>query len=211
MKKSIILGLSAGILLTPISGVLNTEYATVLAHSHDFADEDVKDRTLDDWTGEWQSAYPHVVSGDLDEAFAHKAEHDDSKTAEEYKEYYEKGYETDVDEMVIDGENNSVTFITDEEEVTGIYDYEGYEILTYDSGSRGVRYLFTATEESDEGAPQYIQFSDHLYEPTENIEHFHLYWGDTSHEEILEELENWPTYYPAEWSAQEIGDAIAGH
>lgn len=56
-----------------------------------FEDDEVKDRPLSDWEGDWQSAYPLVLDGSLDEAWEHKSE-DGSMTAEEYKDYYTKGY-----------------------------------------------------------------------------------------------------------------------
>ena len=48
------------------------------AHGHHgkevstFDDHDVKDRNLSDWAGEWQSPYPFVLDGSLDEAWEKK-------------------------------------------------------------------------------------------------------------------------------------------
>lgn len=72
-------------------------------YSH-FADSDVQDRSLTDWSGEWQSVYPYLESGELDTVMERKAENG-GKTAQEYKEYYETGYKTEVEKIVIDGEN----------------------------------------------------------------------------------------------------------
>ncbi len=81
------------------------------SHAHDeeteqiyegyFEDSQVKDRSLSDWEGDWQSVYPYLHYGTLDEVFSYKAEHKGDMTAEEYKEYYNKGYQTDVDRIVI--------------------------------------------------------------------------------------------------------------
>ena len=71
-------------------------------HNHGyahFADSDVQDRDLTDWSGNWQSVYPYLENGDLDEVMEKKAESGD-KTAEEYKEYYENGYKTDVSQAI---------------------------------------------------------------------------------------------------------------
>lgn len=38
---------------------------------------------MSDWEGDWQSVYPYLLSGDLDEVFAHKAENGDM-TKEKY-------------------------------------------------------------------------------------------------------------------------------
>ena len=181
-------------------------------HSHDsdiyagyFDDEQVKDRPLSDWEGDWQSVYPYLEDGTLDEVFAYKASEGD-KTAEEYKAYYETGYQTDVNRIVIDGEN--VTFHEDGEQRTGEYQYDGYEILTYEAGNRGVRFIFELEEASDD-LPQYIQFSDHSIYPTD-ASHFHLYWGD-DREALLEEVTNWPTYYPSALDGDEIVDEMLAH
>ena len=71
-----------------------------------------------------------------------------------------------------------VTFFKNGEENTGKYTYDGYEILIYDAGNRGVRYIFKLAEKA-EGLPQYIQFSDHGIYPNE-ADHYHLYWGERS-------------------------------
>lgn len=86
----------------------------------------MKDRSLSDWGGDWQSVYPYLQDGTLDEVFAHKAEHKDGMTAEGYKEYYNKGYQTDVDRILI--KEDTVSFFKKGEEYTGEYLYCGFEI-----------------------------------------------------------------------------------
>ncbi|WP_173917691.1 metal ABC transporter solute-binding protein, Zn/Mn family [Halobacillus sp. Marseille-Q1614] len=185
------------------------------SHAHDeeekiyegyFEDSQVEDRKLSDWEGDWQSVYPYHQGGTLDEVYTHKAEHEGNKTAEEYKEYYEAGYQTDVDRIVIDRE--TVTFYKDEEERSGEYVSDGYEILTYDAGNRGVRYIFKLKEEA-EGLPKYIQFSDHSIYPTK-ADHYHLYWGD-DREALLDEVSHWPTYYPLDMSGHDIAHEMMAH
>ena len=180
-------------------------------HDHDiysgyFEDEQIEDRSLSDWEGDWQSVYPYLQDGTLDEVFADKAEHGD-KTAEEYKAYYEIGYETDVDRIVIDGSN--VTFFADGEEMSGDYQYDGYEILNYEAGNRGVRFIYELEGEGADDLPQYIQFSDHGIYPTD-ADHYHLYWGD-DREALLEEVTNWPTYYASELSGEDIVEEMLAH
>ncbi|UOQ49340.1 metal-binding protein ZinT [Gracilibacillus caseinilyticus] len=171
-----------------------------------FEDSQVDDRPLSDWEGDWQSVYPYLEDGTLDEVFAHKAEHEGDKTAEEYKQYYKTGYQTDVDRIVIQG--NNVTFYRDSEELTGEYVYDDYEILNYEAGNRGVRYVFKLKDEAD-GLPSYIQFSDHSIYPTE-AGHYHLYMGD-DREALLDELSNWPTYYPSEMDGHDIAHEMMAH
>ena len=54
---------------------------------------DVKDPELSDYTGEWQSVYPLLKDGILDEVFDYKAKLNKDMTAAEYKDYYTTGYE----------------------------------------------------------------------------------------------------------------------
>jgi zinc transport system substrate-binding protein len=170
-----------------------------------FEDGQVEERELSDWEGDWQSVYRYLLNGELDDVFEHKAEEGDM-TAEEYKEYYTIGYETDVDRITI--EDNVVIFFTKDQQVSGEYSNDGYEILDYEAGNRGVRYSFKLVDGS-EGMPQYIQFSDHNVFPTES-HHFHLYWGD-SREDLLEEVINWPTYYPSNLDADGLVRDMLSH
>ena len=68
-----------------VEGMQETE------HDHDhskevstFEDDQVQDRALSDWAGDWQSAYPFALDGTLDEAFTAMAE-SGKMTADEYK------------------------------------------------------------------------------------------------------------------------------
>lgn len=185
------------------------------AHSHShgddqiykghFKDSQIKERVLSDWAGDWQSVYPHLQDGTLDPVMAHKAESGD-QTADEYKAYYEIGYKTDVERITIDGD--TVTFFKDGQPLKARYASDGYEILTYKKGNRGVRFIFKKTE-GDAAAPQYIQFSDHRIAP-EAADHYHLYWGN-DRAALLEEVTNWPTYYPSSLSAKEIVSEMMAH
>lgn len=168
-----------------------------------FEDEQVKDRELSDWNGEWQSVLPYLEDGTLDPVMEKKAAAEGATmTAEEYKEYYTVGYATDVTNINI--KDDKMTFIkADGSQATGTYKYEGYKILQYKKGNRGVRFLFTKVD-GDEAAPKSIQFSDHNIAPTPGLSHYHIYMSDVEHDVLLEEMENWPTYYPTEWNSGEI-------
>ena len=176
-------------------------------YSH-FDDSDVQDRTLSDWDGVWQSVYPYLQNGVLDEVMEKKAENG-NKTAEEYKSYYENGYKTSVSQITINAENNTICFVKDGTESKATYEYKGYKIYDYESGSRGVRYFFEATG-GDADAPKYVQFSDHGIAPGE-AEHFHIYTGNDGFEALSEEMDNWPTYYPADMSGTEIAEEMSEH
>jgi zinc transport system substrate-binding protein len=174
-------------------------------HDGYFRDEQVQPRPLSDWAGEWQSVYPYLVDGTLDAVLAQKAEKGD-KTMEEYRTYYDGGYRTETNRIVIDG--NRVAFVAGEDSVEGEYVSDGFEILTYEKGNRGVRYVFEKVD-GDDKAPAFIQFSDHLIAP-ERSWHYHLYWGN-DREALLEEVSHWPTYYPSALTGEEIAKEMLAH
>lgn len=172
-----------------------------------FEDADVQDRTLSDWEGEWQSVYPYLLDGVFDQVFDYKAKMTGKMTAEEYKEYYTIGYETDVQQINIT--EDTMTFIFDDgTEKKATYRYAGKEILQYEAGNRGVRYLFE-TDDAD-AAFKYVQFSDHGIAPAKS-DHFHIYFGNDSQAVLLEEVTKWPTYYPVGLSGLEIAQEMLAH
>lgn len=201
----------------PMAGTAQAASEKAHSHSHDqsdkakdvykgyFEDGQVKARPLSDWEGEWQSVYPYLKDGTLDPVMAHKAEHGD-KTAEEYRAYYDTGYRTDVDRIVIEGD--MVTFHRPGKSVSARYAQDGQEILTYEKGNRGVRFIFRKSG-GDEAAPGFIQFSDHKIAP-EKADHYHLYWGD-DRAALLKEVTNWPTYYPASLDGKQIAEEMTHH
>ncbi|MGX4685294.1 metal ABC transporter solute-binding protein, Zn/Mn family [Vagococcus sp. JNUCC 83] len=173
-----------------------------------FEDSQIEDRPLSNWKGEWQSVYPLLKDGTLDQVFEYKAKAKKDKSAEEYKKYYETGYKTNIKE--IDITDSSMTFIDDDgKKMSSDYKYVGREILTYEKGNRGVRYCFEAVDPS-QGAFKYVQFSDHEITDTKSG-HFHLYFGNDSQESLYKELENWPTYYPKELSGKEVAQEMIAH
>ncbi|HDX4048093.1 TPA: metal-binding protein ZinT [Enterobacter soli] len=172
-----------------------------------FADKDVKDRKLSDWDGVWQSVYPFLLDGSLDPVFKQKAAKDKSKSFDQVKAYYRTGYATDVDSIGI--ENNVMEFHKGREVSSCHYDYSGYKILTYASGKKGVRYLFECKDASS-SAPKFVQFSDHIIGP-KSSSHFHIFMGNTSHEALLKEMDNWPTYYPNEMYKDQVVDEMLHH
>lgn len=177
------------------------------AHEGVFEDKDVKDRSLNDWHGVWQSVNPYLLNGDLDVVLQHKAESKGDKTADEYRQYYSKGYNSNI--LMIRIMNTTMEFYSPDKVTSCDYDYSGYKILTYKSGKKGVRYLFTC-DDNNSKAPKVIQFSDHIIEPTQS-EHFHIYMGNDSHETLLREMDNWPTFYPAFMSKTDIIHEMLGH
>lgn len=175
-----------------------------------FKDSAVKDRKLSDWSGNWQSVYPFLQDGTLDQVMDYKAKKSKGQmSAQEYKDYYTIGYKTDVNKIKINGKKNTITFDRDGQKKTFTYKYSGKKILNYKKGNRGVRFLFEA-KEKDAGEFKYIQFSDHAIAPGK-AEHFHIYWGGESHDKLLEEMDHWPTYYGSDLTGRQIAQEINAH
>ncbi|WP_417278386.1 ZinT family metal-binding protein [Celeribacter sp.] len=192
------------------------DHAEEHAHDHDhdhdnpiyegyFEDSQIAPRPLSDWAGDWQSVYPLLNDGKLDAVMEHKAEHGD-KSAAAYTAYYATGYATDVDRIEITGD--TVTFHQPDGAISGVYEDDGYEVLTYARGNRGVRFVFEKVS-GDDAAPQFIQFSDHRIFPSK-ADHYHLYWGN-DRAAVLEELTNWPTYFPVDLTADQIAADMMAH
>ncbi|WP_390920919.1 ZinT family metal-binding protein [Neorhizobium turbinariae] len=183
------------------------------AHSHGdpqvyagyFEDSQIKDRPLSDYAGDWQSVYPYLQDGTLEPVWEHKAEKG-TASVEDIRAEYEVGYKTDVERITIEGD--VVTFYKNGEPMKGSYAYDGRETLTYKKGNRGVRFIFKKTD-GDAEAPQFIQFSDHKIAP-EKADHYHLYWGD-DRAALLDEVTNWPTYYPSSLTPQQIVSEMKAH
>jgi zinc transport system substrate-binding protein len=181
-------------------------------HSHGdeaFTIEDVKDRALTDWAGDWQSVYPHLLDGTLDPVWEHRAE-DGEKTAREYFEEGKAHYVTDVDRIVITAD--SMSFYRNGVPATAKYAYKGTGVIAEDDGSLWVRYKFEALGNPPKGAARYIMFSDHLHAPAKT-EHFHVYASNESFDVLMADTNpvNYPTYYAAALTKNEIVAEMIGH
>ena len=183
-------------------------------HDHDhskevstFEDDEVQDRSLSDWAGDWQSAYPFVLDGTLDDAFAAMAEKGEM-TAEEYKTYYQNGYKTDITNIDIEGDHIEFTY-DDGRKVGSDYKYVGYYIQNWSTGTKAAMYRFEA-EDKDSGAPVYIEFNDHMIEPAA-AEHFHIRMSNESFDAIVDPENSWPTFFPADMTGEEICEHMEGH
>lgn len=171
-----------------------------------FADSAVKKRKLSDYTGKWQSVYPLLQAGELDQVFDYKAKLNQDMTATEYKKYYDTGYKTDVEK--IDITDNTIDFVVDGKHHKYEYVAKGYKILNYEKGNRGVRFLFEA--KGDAGRFKYVQFSDHNIAPEKAV-HYHIFFGGKSQASLFEEMHNWPTYYPDNLTSHAIAQEMMAH
>ena len=172
-----------------------------------FKDDEVEDRSLSDWNGEWQSAYPFALDGTLDKAFDSMAK-DGEMSVDEYKTYYLNGYKTDIASIEIKGDHIDFTY-SDGTKVGSDYKYVGYYIQNWSTGTKAAMYRFEA-ENMDTDAPKYIEFNDHTIEPA-NAEHFHIRMSNESFDAIVDPENSWPTFFPMDMDGEEICEHLEGH
>ena len=191
-----------------VEGMQETEHA----HDHSkevstFEDHEVQDRSLSDWEGSWQSAYPFALDGTLDDAFAVMAE-EGEMTADEYKTYYQKGYKTDITNIDIAGDHITFTYENGKKAGTD-YKYIGYYIQNWSTGTKAAMYRFEAVDRTS-GAPIYIEFNDHMIESAA-AEHFHIRMSNESFDAIVDPENSWPTFFPADMTGEELCEHMEGH
>ena len=191
-----------------VEGMQETEHA----HDHSkevstFEDHEVQDRSLSDWEGSWQSAYPFALDGTLDDAFAAMAE-EGEMTADEYKTYYQNGYKTDITNIGIEGDHIAFTY-EDGKKVGSDYKYIGYYIQNWSTGTKAAMYRFEAVDRTS-GAPIYIEFNDHMIESAAP-EHFHIRMSNESFDAIVDPEKSWPTFFPADMTGEDLCEHMEGH
>lgn len=191
-----------------VEGMQETEHA----HDHSkevstFEDHEVQDRSLSDWAGSWQSAYPFALDGTLDDAFAAMAE-EGEMTADEYKTYYQNGYKTGITNIDIAGDHIAFTY-EDGKKVGSDYKYIGYYIQNWSTGTKAAMYRFEAVDRTS-GAPIYIEFNDHMIESAAP-EHFHIRMSNESFDAIVDPEKSWPTFFPADMTGEDLCEHMEGH
>ena len=191
-----------------VEGMQETEHA----HDHSkevstFEDHEVQDRSLSDWAGSWQSAYPFALDGTLDDAFAAMAE-EGEMTADKYKTYYQNGYKTDITNIDIAGDHIAFTY-EDGKKVGSDYKYIGYYIQNWSTGTKAAMYRFEAVDRTS-GAPICIEFNDHMIESAAP-EHFHIRMSNESFDAIVDPEKSWPTFFPADMTGEDLCEHMEGH
>ena len=191
-----------------VEGMQETEHA----HDHSkevstFEDHEVQGRSLSDWAGSWQSAYPFALDGTLDDAFAAMAE-EGEMTADEYKTYYQNGYKTDITNIDIAGDRVAFTY-EDGKKVGSDYKYIGYYIQNWSTGTKAAMYRFEAVDRTS-GVPVYIEFNDHMIESVAP-EHFHIRMSNESFDAIVDPEKSWPTFFPADMTGEDLCEHMEGH
>jgi len=184
-------------------------------HSHgdeEFNPDDVKDRPMSDFNGNWISGIPLINDGSLDEYIHHSAEESGVSEAAQ-KSALLTHWASDYDNITI--ENNTLTIGGNSAD----YEYKGYRIVESDHGA-SVWYNYQIANPIDT-MPAFITFSDHSYgagehhdehhDEHEEIGHFHFKYGGESFDALIDD-EEWATFYfDAAYSNSEIGIFMAGH
>lgn len=193
-----------------IEGMQETEHDHDHDHSHDheIEEEDIEDRSLMEFSGDWKSLYPLLLNGNLDKFLEHKAQEDgdDTTSKETYLERYKSSWACDVDYISIEGDTITFTY-SDGTSHKATYAYAGYNIIRDEDGEiSNIRYQFKT---EDESVAKYIQFNDHGYKPGE-VEHFHIYFGNEDFDALTNSKTN-PFFVPSNYTTEEILEDLMGH
>ncbi len=177
-------------------------------HEHEEIEEaDIKNRDLSEFNGEWKSLLPLLKNGDLNEYVEHEAEEDNSSIEDALAEITEN-WACEAEEISVNGNSITFTYAGGKTE-SADYEYAGFAAKRDEDGDiTGVRYQF---ETDSQNAPKYVQFNDHGYEPAEEVEHFHIYFGNDSFDALLNSKPN-PFFVKKDLSASEIiAELTEGH
>ncbi len=177
-------------------------------HEHEHAEieeSDIKDRTLGEFAGEWKSLYPMLNAGDLEEYVEHHAEEHGEEPREVKEELLAK-WKCEADKISVDGDKITFTYADGKTE-TASYKYAGFKAVKDEDGDiTGVRYQFE-TDSAD--APKYVQFNDHGFEPSEEVAHFHIYYGNESFD-ALDDFGANPYFVHDGLNADEVLEMLMG-
>ena len=179
-------------------------------HEHEHAEieeSDIKDRELSDFAGSWQSLYPLLEAGELEEYVKDHAE-EHGEPVDEVREELAKKWGCDLTEVTVDGSKIEFTY-ADGTKKSGEYTYAGYTPVLADDGDiHAVRYQYQMVSGD---SPKYVVFNDHGYEPSK-AEHFHIYYGDGADiETALASFTYNPFFIPACLNGEEALDILNGH
>ncbi len=175
-------------------------------HEHEEIEEDdVKDRSLSEFSGEWKSLLPMLEAGELDPYVEHHAEEHGEPQSEVHEELAEK-WACDAEKVGIDGDIVTFTYANGDT-VSAKYAYAGRALIKADDGDiTGVRYQF---ETDSANAPKYLQLNDHGHEPAEEVEHFHIYFGSDGFDALLSADAD-PFFVPSTLDAEGVLEELMG-
>lgn len=180
-------------------------------HEHEeIHEDDITERPLSDFEGDFQSVLPYFEDGSLDSYIDEQAK-ENEKTFDETKQEFIQKRQTDYKNISI--HENTVTFQTDSDKIVATYSPLSYKVVKDDDGDiTSVWYAYTLDAKS-ENAPKNLIFNDHHIndEHEEEVPHFHIRYGNDSVDELVENNDWTPTYYAASASADDILHALTEH
>ncbi len=179
-------------------------------HHHDaaFTLEDIQNRTLEDFGGEWVSLWPMLEAGQLDAFLRHKAGEagDPAVTVDSVREKYTAVWACDAVGITVEGDTISFDYGDGQPPRVSEYACAGYSAKVRDDGEITVRYQFEAV--SGDG-PRYVQFNDHGHEPGP-AEHFHIYFGDGGFDALADSSTH-PFFVPASLTTEQVLESLTEH
>lgn len=176
------------------------------SHSSEIDEHDIKDRSLAEFNGTWQSLYPVLMSDGLSEYIEHQAE-EKGKSESEMKAEIAAKWNCGAKSVKVSGNKITITYDSGKS-VSGKYSYAGYAVKRNEEGKiTNVRYKF---ESKDKNVPKYVMFNDHGYAPAKEVAHFHFYFGDNGFAEFMDSKVN-SYFVSSKLSAHECEDLLLGH
>lgn len=183
-------------------------------HGHDHGSEsldpaEVKDRPLQDFSGQWISGIPLIQDGSLEAYIQHTAEEKEISAGEQ-KAALLKNWASDYDRIGL--KDNTLTI----GKLSGAYGYKGFRIVESDHGT-SVWYLYQIAAPIT-GLPSYLALNDHghggeeeEHKEHEEIGHMHVKYGEDGFDALLAKEEWAAFYFDSSYSGEEIGAFMAGH
>lgn len=179
-------------------------------HSHDHDEEiteaDIKPREVSEFAGEWQSLYPVLMTGALDEYVEFQAEKK-SISVKDSRAEIEAKWNCGIKTIKIKGDE--ITLIYDNGKIeSGSYKYAGFATKKNDQGKiSSIRHKFSLVKGN---GPKYVMLNDHGHEPVKSVEHFHIYFGNNNFDELVTTKSN-PFFVDSKLDAKGCLANVMGH
>ena len=179
-------------------------------HGHDHDEEiteaDIKPRSVSEFAGEWQSLYPVLMTGALDEYVEFQAEKK-SISVKDSRAEIEAKWNCRIKTIKIKGDEITLIYDNGKKE-SGSYKYAGFATKKNDQGKiSSIRHKFSLVKGN---GPKYVMLNDHGYKPVKSVEHFHIYFGNNNFDELLTTKSN-PFFVDSKLDAKGCLANVMGH
>lgn len=175
-------------------------------HDEEITENDILPREVSEFSGEWQSLYPVLMTGALDEYVEFQAEKK-SIPVEDSRAEIEAKWNCGVKTIKIKG--NKITLIYDNgKKESGKYKYAGFVTKKNDEGKiSSIRHKFELTSGN---GPKYVMLNDHGHKPVKSVEHFHIYFGNNNFDELVTTKSN-PFFVDSKLDPEGCLENVMGH